>query len=165
MKTLLLLGILVASQFVSIQDAKAAEPVARLTICSTGGAGFNWYFVANYQGCNPAVNYTPPMVQALMNETFKVYTTGEVDSTVAEIKKRHDDLVSDVDSKLLAAETRLHRDVVNTIDGLPPKILADTAGQAIKTEILRQLREDMAQMRKDLQTQIDELRAALPNAK
>lgn len=144
----------------------AAEPVARLTLTYlagprlTGGVNAESLAVGNLQ--TPWIQPFPTpngskltdTVEALRRNTFMVYTTAEVDSAINEAGKS---LESHINARLDANEGKLRGDVVRAVDALPQRVLSETAAQAIKDAVLQQIRDEMKQMRKELEDEIARL--------
>ena len=150
MKTMLLLSALTVSVLLTTASAVADEPVAHLTGCARM---FEGVLLVNATGCFTSGVPLSQVDDRLKKEIFRVYTVAEVDDRLASITKR-------VDTQLKANQELLGADLVKSIDSIPQRILADTAAQAIKDAVLLQIREDMAQMRKDLEAEIGALQPA-----
>lgn len=94
--------------------------------------------------------------------SFEVYTVDEINDIVNRANNRMDSVADDkareVNRNLSAIETRLRKELVDSVNNIPQKVLSDAAGTALKDAVVLELREGLNQMRQELQTQIDELK-------
>lgn len=147
---------------VAAQALGAAERVAQIMVVNPNGGGPLLVNGAHLFLMVPPQRPTNEFIeQMLPGGTFFVYTTGEVDQAIAksstEIAQRHDALAQQVATSLQQTDAKLRQEVIRAVDALPQRILSDAAAQAIKDAVLQQLREEMAQLRKDLEARIDSI--------
>ena len=60
------------------------------------------------------------------------------------------------------AETRARCQVVQALDRMPQRLLSDAAKQEIKDSLNEEIKSQIAELRADLQKQIDDLKSRLP---
>lgn len=147
-------------------SAHAVETVLRLNEMRQHEPGVGSVTTLGYVSAVVPENVPAAAAEMRRLALFTVYTTAEVDAEIAkaiqktttETIQRHEALTTLVDQKLLDTDTRLRAEVVRAVDQLPQRVLADAAAEALKEAVLQQLRDELAQLRNDLQSQIDALR-------
>jgi high-affinity Fe2+/Pb2+ permease len=65
-----------------------------------------------------------------------------------------------IEQKVQEAETRLRGEVKSSLEALPQRLLATDAMKDLKESLLEELHRELAQLRQDLQKQVDELKQA-----
>lgn len=162
------LKMLVACMLLVSGSVDAAETVVRMKLRVRDTGFIPEISIANMQDLTPN-DSVPAQFKSVVDDlirtsTFTVYTAGELDvalqKTTSELTARHEQLITIVDQKLQASDEKLRADVIKAINDLPQAVLSQTAVEAIKEAILAQLRDEMQQLRADLESQITELKTA-----
>ncbi len=105
-----------------------------------------------------ASSYYPPTTNL---RPVEVFTAGEINAMVQGLSRRLDSVQNVgalVEQKITAAETRLREGVNNSIEALPQRLVATEAMKEFRNSILVELRTELAQLRLELQKQIDALK-------
>jgi hypothetical protein len=92
-----------------------------------------------------------------------VYTSEEIDMMLQGVKQRLDKIQNAnalIEQKVQEAETRLRGEVKSSLEALPQRLLATDAMKDLKESLLEELHRELAQLRQDLQKQVDELKQA-----
>ena len=90
-----------------------------------------------------------------------VYTVDEVNGIRDDLKGQIDSTVKDgglVDQRVGAAESRLKQQIETSLNGLPQRLLSEEAKKSIQDALTGEMKASLEQIRKDLQSQIDELK-------
>jgi hypothetical protein len=90
-----------------------------------------------------------------------VYTVGEIDMVVQGLNQRLDSVQNAntlIEQKVQAAEIRIRGEVKNSLEVLPQRLLATEEMKDFKESLLAELHRELAQLRQDVQKQIDKLK-------
>jgi vacuolar-type H+-ATPase subunit E/Vma4 len=71
--------------------------------------------------------------------------------------------VASNDKKIDDVETRINKQVKDSIEKLPQRLLSEEAKNALKQAVLTDIRAELQQLRSDMQSQIDELKKKKDN--
>lgn len=99
---------------------------------------------------------------------FEVYTVQETNAMRDDLKGQIDSFTKQggvVDQKINAAESRLMGQVKHVLDAMPQLLLSEQAKDAIKTAVLNAEKDELNQIRHDMQGQIDELKKQIESLK
>lgn len=105
-----------------------------------------------------ALAYYPPTTDL---RPVTVYTVGEIDMIVQGLNQRLDNLQNAnalIEEKVQAAEIRMRGEMKSSLEVLPQRLLATEAMKDFKESLLAELRRELAQLRLDMQKQIDEIK-------
>lgn len=105
-----------------------------------------------------ASTYYPPTTNL---RPVRVYTVGEIDMVVQGLNQRLDQLQNAnalIEQKIQAAEIQMRGEVKSSLEVLPQRLLATEAMKDFKESLLAELRRELAQLRLDVQKQIDEIK-------
>ena len=134
---------------VGVQAVRAAENVAAVR----SEADDDW--VLDTAVASP---YYPPTSHL---RPVGVYTSREIDMMLQGIKQRLDNLQNAnalIEQKAREAETRLRGEVKSSLETLPQRLLSTDAMNDLRESFLEELHKELAQLRQDLQKQVDELK-------
>lgn len=102
-----------------------------------------------------------------------VYTVAQVDSRINNLNSKIDNVNSNLNSLISSeaavnlrieqtiekTEARFNNLVKESIDKLPQRLLSEEAKNALKEAVLADIRIELATLRKDMQSQIDDLKS------
>jgi len=131
-------------------QARAAENVAAVR----SAASDNW--VLDTVLASP---YYPPTTNL---RPVGVYTVGEIDMVVRGLNQRLDyvqNANASIEQKIEAAEIRMRGEVKSALDAQRQRLLATEAMKDFRESLLAELHRELAQLRQDVQKQIDEIKA------
>jgi len=129
--------------------ARATENVAAVR----SAANDNW--VLDTVLASP---YYPPTTNL---RPVGVYTVEEIDMMVRGLNQRLDYVQNAnalIEQKVQAAEIRMRGEVKSSLEALPQRLLATDAMKDFKESLLAELHRELAQLRQDVQKQIDEIK-------
>jgi len=105
---------------------------------------------------------------ACNSSLFEVYTVQETNAMMDDLKAQIDSVAKqagNVDQKINAAESRMKGQVTRVLDTMPQLLLSDQARDAIRTAVMSVEQEELSQIRRDMQKQIDELKRQIEKLK
>lgn len=105
---------------------------------------------------------------ACNSSLFEVYTVQETNVMWEDLKAHIDSVakqVGSVDQKINAAESRMMGQVTRALDAMPQLLLSDQARDAIRTAVVSVEKDELSQIRRDMQKQIDELKRQIEKLK
>ena len=100
----------------------------------------------------------------LGNNSFEVYEVSEIDQIQTNLQNQITSVVADkgiIDTRIKASEERLNEQVVKSINGISQRILSEEAAKILKQTVLTELREELQQLRRDMQLRLMNLRRIL----
>jgi hypothetical protein len=130
-------------------QARATENVAAVR----SEANDNW--VLDTVSASP---YYPPTSNL---RPVGVYTVREIDMIVQGLGQRLDSVQNAnalIEKKVQDAEIRMRGEVTNSLEALPQRLLATEAMKDFKESLLEELHRELAQLRQDVQKEIDEFK-------
>lgn len=132
-------------------EHRCGDDDGRPLVCSSYGNATN--LTRGYHSKHDANRAAEAM---LSNDglAFWVYTAAE---TEAKIAASVGQIAQSTNEQLAATEARLKAEVKESIDKIPQRLLSDEAKAVLKDAVLAELRQELAQLRLELQRQIDEL--------
>jgi hypothetical protein len=107
--------------------------------------------------------------EAVCNDfLFDVYTVQEMNAIRDDLKGQIDATTRQggiVDQRINAAEARLRDQLKHSLDAIPQIVLSEQTKDAIKTAVLDAEKDELNQIRRDIQGQIDELKSQIEKLK
>lgn len=93
--------------------------------------------------------------------TFQVYTVPQIDLRLRQVDANLADSARVLHGQIQALDTRLKREVQQSIEGLPDRLMAEAVKKAVVAAVLEELRPELQRLRTDLHSRLEALADAV----